>query len=371
MKISVIYDSHGGTTRAAAQAMQRLFSERGNACDVSSVQEADPARTAESDLICIGSWTQGLFVVGQHPTRATMEFVERLPELAGRSALVFCTYKLATGPLLPTLADALERRGADVVGRFAFRGPKPDASFSKFADRAAQRPKVLVAERESTWLKWPRKLMMAWSGVLGLQSQDPPFVDQLYRRWSARYDWSIKFDPAYPSGLQRTVRLVVRPGDRTLDFGCGTGLGTLDAASTAAEVVALDKSGEMLGRLEQKLRRAGVSNVRTVRRDLLDGIVDERGFDSALSSFAMVHLPSRLRRQVYASVHAALRPGGRLGLFAGRGEIVDGFETIENLAADLIDVGFERVTVRDIRDVYRIVTARAGSRRAAGEGAPE
>ncbi len=161
MKISIIFDSQRGATRTAAGAMHDIFLAGGNTCETWSVQQADPSSAAEADLLCVGSWTQGLFVIGQHATKATMDFIERLPDLDGRRAVVFCTYRLATGALLPSMADALERRGADVIGQFQFRGPQPDSSFRSFAQTLGERPEVVVAEQASTHLKWPRRLMMA------------------------------------------------------------------------------------------------------------------------------------------------------------------------------------------------------------------
>ncbi|MAE64794.1 MAG: hypothetical protein CMJ18_11050 [Phycisphaeraceae bacterium] len=140
MKVAIVFDSRTGTTRAAAAAMGRIFEEQGHECSVQSVADADPEQVSEADLICVGSWTQGLFIILQHPTKSSMSFIDRLGDLKGRKAAVFCTYKLATGSLLPRMAAALEARGAEVLGQFKYRGPEPTEQFRSFAAAMAAAP---------------------------------------------------------------------------------------------------------------------------------------------------------------------------------------------------------------------------------------
>jgi hypothetical protein len=87
---------------------------------------------SEADLICIGSWVKGLFIILQHPTEGSMHFIERLGGLAGKKAVVFCTYKLAIGSTLSRMSKALEGKGAQVVGEFKYRGPEPNSQFASF-----------------------------------------------------------------------------------------------------------------------------------------------------------------------------------------------------------------------------------------------
>jgi flavodoxin len=123
MKIAIVFDSSTGRTRAAAEEMAEVARAAGHECTVRSVQDADPAAVSAADALCIGSWCQGLFVVFQHATEATMDFVDNLDELDGKPAAVFCTYKTAVGGMLPKMAARLESRGANVTGLFKSRGP--------------------------------------------------------------------------------------------------------------------------------------------------------------------------------------------------------------------------------------------------------
>ena len=133
MNIAIIYESSTGTTAKAAETMGKTFEELGHTCRVQSVAKADPADVLEADLICVGSWVKGLFIILQHPTEGTMQFIERLGDLSGKKVVVFCTYKLATGKTLRQMVKAIEGKGANVVGQFKYRGPEPNNKFASFA----------------------------------------------------------------------------------------------------------------------------------------------------------------------------------------------------------------------------------------------
>ena len=84
MKIAIVYDSSTGTTAKAAQKMGKTLEEHGHQCRVQSVAQADPASVSEADLICVGSWVKGLFIIRQHPTEGTMRFIDQLGNLEGK-----------------------------------------------------------------------------------------------------------------------------------------------------------------------------------------------------------------------------------------------------------------------------------------------
>jgi flavodoxin len=133
MNIAIVYDSRTGTTARAAESMGKMFEEQGHQCRVQSVADADPTEVSQADLICIGSWTKGLYFIFQHATKESMRFINQLGDLTSKLAVVFCTFKLATGKQLPRMATAMETKGADVVGRFQYRGSHPDDKFRSFA----------------------------------------------------------------------------------------------------------------------------------------------------------------------------------------------------------------------------------------------
>lgn len=363
MRVAIAYDSLRGTTKAAALAMGRRFVDEGNQCTVRSLVEAHPAEVGAADLICIGSWTRGLFVAGQHPTPAALSFIDQLGDLSGKRCVAFCTYKLATGPTLDKMASRLRAKGADVVAEFEFRGPHPTHAFESFARRASgngeggasrSAPRFL-AERAETVFALARKAFIRTTDLARVQT--PERSRALYQLWSHVYEPSVHLDPAYQRGLNRMVEITVRPGDGVLDIGCGTGLATLAAAERAREVVALDPSPDMIRRLEARLRRRGPKNVRLVRGAFPDALDDDASFESIVSSFMMAHVPPNERRGMYTKMYEHLVEGGHLGLFTARGEIARRFATIDQTVGHLEAAGFTSICVRELDDVYRIVSA--------------
>jgi flavodoxin len=133
MNVVIVFDSSTGTTKKAAKEMGKLLSEQGHQCQVLPLYDADPASIAEADLLCVGSWVKGLFIIRQHPTEGIMQFIDRLDDLAGKKTVVFCTYKIAIGSTLHQMTKALEAKGGQVVAQFKYRGPETNSKFVSFA----------------------------------------------------------------------------------------------------------------------------------------------------------------------------------------------------------------------------------------------
>jgi flavodoxin len=130
MRVAIVYDSATGTTKAAAEQMGEVASAAGHECSVDSIHGADPAEVSAADVICVGSWTKGLYIIRQGPTQATIDFIERLEPLDGKQVAVFTTYAIAVGKTLEKMASSLEARGAKVTGRFKSKGPSAATDFA-------------------------------------------------------------------------------------------------------------------------------------------------------------------------------------------------------------------------------------------------
>ncbi len=137
MRIAIVYDSRTGITKAAAEAMADLAREAGRDVTVSAVGESSASDVSAADAVCIGSWTEGLFFILQHATKATMEFIGSL-SLQGTPAAGFCTYKTSPGKMLDKMAAALEGRGARVTAKLRARGPHVPDGFRAWLEPLQQ-----------------------------------------------------------------------------------------------------------------------------------------------------------------------------------------------------------------------------------------
>ncbi len=97
--------------------------------------------------------------------------------------------------------------------------------------------------------------------------------------------------------------LDVKPGERILDLGCGTGQLTAEVARCGAEVVGIDASPEMIANARR--------NFSSLRFEVSDAAALPfcEEFDAVLSNAALHWMSDQ--RGVIASVARALRDGGR------------------------------------------------------------
>jgi len=94
---------------------------------------------------------------------------------------------------------------------------------------------------------------------------------------------------------------------QALDFGAGTGLVSLGLLPDVSHVTAVDASSEMLRVLDEKLRAAKITHVRTLRCDIARAPLPANQFDLVVSSMVLHHLPD------VAAVLQRLRPTLRAG----------------------------------------------------------
>lgn len=134
MKAVVLYESLTGNTRKAGEMIAGLLQQEGyGITDVSPVRHPDHGAIQAADLVIVGTWVHGLFVVGQAPWG--LGALQQLPAIAGKQVATYCTFALHPKNSLDKMARALEARGGQVIGGLALNRSKLAAHTEEFAAR--------------------------------------------------------------------------------------------------------------------------------------------------------------------------------------------------------------------------------------------
>ena len=135
MEVLVAYESRGGRTRRAAEALAAAVRARGSTATLKTLSETTAADIDRADVIAIGSWVEGFIVAKVGPAKAALDSVGRLPSMGGKPAAVFCTYAVNPRSTLASLRRSLEAKGAKVVAENASHRSHPDRGASELAER--------------------------------------------------------------------------------------------------------------------------------------------------------------------------------------------------------------------------------------------
>ncbi len=104
--------------------------------------------------------------------------------------------------------------------------------------------------------------------------------------------------------------LTITPAMDALDFGCGTGLLTLQMQPLVRTITGVDSSQGMLNVLRSKVQDRNLTNVRIQLRDLAQGDRLEGSYHLILSSMTLHHI--RDFSPLFYQFSKALLPGGHL-----------------------------------------------------------
>ncbi|MCW1915331.1 class I SAM-dependent methyltransferase [Luteolibacter sp. GHJ8] len=112
----------------------------------------------------------------------------------------------------------------------------------------------------------------------------------------------------------------LKPGDVIADIGAGSGYYSfrISPKIPQGKVVAVDIQPEMLNFLKEKSAELGISNVQPHLGKIDDLMLPEASLDAALMVDAYHEFSHP--REMLASLHKALKPGGRIFLLEFRGE---------------------------------------------------
>jgi tRNA (cmo5U34)-methyltransferase len=152
-------------------------------------------------------------------------------------------------------------------------------------------------------------------------------VDEIRQRFDAEVErfsnlatgQSATVDAPLAMALIAEAAAATTPHARhVLDVGCGAGNYTLKLLERLPnlDVTLIDLSQPMLDRATERIRQATTGCIKPIQGDIREVELPEGGFDIVLAAAVLHHLRADQEwRDVFASFHLALRPGGSVWVF--------------------------------------------------------
>jgi phosphatidylethanolamine/phosphatidyl-N-methylethanolamine N-methyltransferase len=144
--------------------------------------------------------------------------------------------------------------------------------------------------------------------ALSVTAVENDFVAGVYENIAWFYD--ITFGPVlHPGRVDAIERMGIKPGDRVLEVGVGTGINTTLYPSDCA-VTGIDFSGPMLEKAHDRVARKGVRNVRLMQMDAQAMTFADDSFDIVYAPYVISVVPDPVA--VTREMYRVCRPGGKI-----------------------------------------------------------
>jgi phosphatidylethanolamine/phosphatidyl-N-methylethanolamine N-methyltransferase len=134
------------------------------------------------------------------------------------------------------------------------------------------------------------------------------FVARVYENIAWFYD--LTFGPAlHPGRVDAIRRMGIKPGDRVLEVGVGTGINGALYPSECS-VTGIDFSSSMLEKAYERIARKGVRNVRLLHMDAANMKFADDTFDIVYAPYVISVVPDPVA--VTREMYRVCRPGGKI-----------------------------------------------------------
>jgi ubiquinone/menaquinone biosynthesis C-methylase UbiE len=144
----------------------------------------------------------------------------------------------------------------------------------------------------------------------------------------------------------------LKPGDKVLEIGCGTGTLTLAAKAqvgSSGEVIGIDIAPEMVAVASHKATRKGVNISFQVGSVASIPLPDNR-FDVVMCSFMIFHMPEDVRKKGFPEIYRVLKSGGHLFILDAASS--DKRYDVRELAPVLKENLFTEIEMEKIKFIY-------------------
>jgi len=122
--------------------------------------------------------------------------------------------------------------------------------------------------------------------------------------------YDLTFGPTlHPGRLVARDRMGIKPTDRILEVGVGTGINT-SLYPRNCQVTGIDLSSSMLEKARERVAREGLRNVRLIEMDAASLTFADDSFDIVYAPYLVSVVPDPV--QVVREMRRVCRPGGRI-----------------------------------------------------------
>lgn len=151
------------------------------------------------------------------------------------------------------------------------------------------------------------------SSVMRAEEDPAAIVRRGYDRLGARFaEWASKIDQPLREEYVMAVTTDLAPGAVVVELGCGPAATVGRALAGRLHYVGVDLSPEML-----RLARQNIPHASLVQADIADIAFRPQCLDAVVSFYSIIHVPREKHAQVFSSIAAWLRPGGRFAASLG------------------------------------------------------
>ena len=144
--------------------------------------------------------------------------------------------------------------------------------------------------------------------ALSVTAVENDFVERVYEKLASVYD--LTFGPTlHPGRLVARDRMGIKPGDRILEVGVGTGINT-SLYPRNCHVTGIDLSTSMLEKARERVKREALRNVRLLEMDAASLTFANDSFDIVYAPYLVSVVPDPVK--VVTEMRRVCRPGGRI-----------------------------------------------------------